>query len=176
MTRGLNQFLKGLKVENGDTFQKQVAEETIKKEFFVIMQEIDLEDGQIVEMENVVQLISDKLGIVGNKKKIVQILTQVLQSGEYLYIVNENGDIETSYGNVEIFQKQREKQMKEEATGMLQRFVYKVEQYATQLEHQKVKVTEFTLLQQFDNEELEKNAHWIDLAIDHVLEMREQQK
>jgi len=176
MTRGLNEFLNGLKFKDGETSQNTVAEEAIKRELFIVMNELDLENGQVVKMNKVVQLICDKLGIHGNKYKIAQIATQVFQDGKYLHKINADGNIEAAYGKAELLQKQRDNRIHKEAEDLLHVFIEKVEQYASQLEKKKVRVTEITLMNQFSEEELQKNRNWIDLAIGHVLEIKNQEK
>ena len=170
MANGFSEFLKGLRFEEGKTSQIEIAEEAVKKQLFIVINELNLENGQVVKMDNVVQLISDKLGIQGNKNKIAQIITKVLDSGEYLQRINKDGNIEAAYGTVVMLQKERENTMHREAEASLSIFVEKAKQYASQLDKKNVKVTEITLMNQFSEEELKKNGSWIDIAINHVLE------
>jgi len=176
MTRGLNGFLKGLKFEGGETSQIEVAEEAIKKELFIIMQELNLQNGQTVKMNNIVQLISNKLGINTNKMQIAQIVMKVFQTGNYTYKINDNGDVEASFSTADILQREYEKQVHEEAEAKLHQFIQQTEQYANQLEQQNVKVTELNLQGLFSQEEQERNSIWIDLAIDHVLQEQNQER
>lgn len=176
MARGLNKFFKGLRFEGGEASQKEVAEETIKKQLFIIMNELDLENGQTIEMNKIVKLISDKLGVQLNKNKIAQIVTQIFQNGEYKQKINEQGNVEIVLSTADILQKQRDDRIHEEAENMLHGFVEQVQEYVKKLEQQHVKVTEITLSNNFSPEEIEKNGTWIDLAIDHVLEKRNQEK
>ena len=176
MARGLNEFLKGLIVENGETSQIEIAEEAIKKQLFIIMREFDMENGQTVKLNEIVKMISDKLGIQRNKRKVAQIVMKIFQSGEYNYKINEKGNIEAVYSKADILQKQRDEEIHEEAENVLHEFIERTEQYAEQLSQQKVKVTEITLMKMFSEKELEKNHGWIDLAIDYVLEKQNQER
>lgn len=173
MARGMSEFLKALKIQGGEEAQIEVIEETIKKQLFIIMPELNMENGQTVSLSEIVKLISDKLDNQANKKQIAQVVTQVFQTGEYSYKIDDNGDIKASFSAAEILQKSYEDKVHEEAESRLHEFVQKVEQYAKELSQQKNKVTEYTLMKMFSEEELEKNKSWIDLAIDYVLKNQE---
>lgn len=174
MTRGFNEFLRGLRVKDGETSQVEVAEEAIKKQLFDILFELDMENGQEIEIDKVVQLISEKLGIQDNKNRIVQIITKVFEKGNSNYQINENGKIKAVFNRTYILQKEREKQLHQEAEVILKSFVPQVEMYVSYLEQQKISVNGINLRNQFSEEEREKNPIWIDLAIDRVLNKREQ--
>ena len=176
MARGLNEFLKGLKFESGETSQIEVAEEAIKKELFTILSELNLENGQTIKINKVVQLIANNLGINANKMQIEQIVTKVFSSGHYCYKINDNGDIEADFNTADILQKQHANQAREQAVTKLHEFVYKVEQFVGQLSQQKVPISVVNLQAMFSKEEQEQHPIWIDLAIDTVLGNLEQEK
>ena len=176
MARGLNDFLKGLKFEGGETSQIEVAEEAIKKELFIIMPELNLENGQTVKMSKVVELISDKLGINTNKMHIAQIVTKVFQTGNYYYQINDNGDVVAELGTADILQRQYESKVHEEAEEILHKFVQQAEDYAIRLTQQKMQVSAVSLQAMFSEEELQQNPIWIDLAISHVLDTQNQER
>ena len=176
MARGLNDFLKGLRFEGGETSQIEVAEEAIKKELFIIMPELNLENGQIVKMSKVVELISNKLGINTNKMQIAQIVTKVFQTGNYSYQINDNGDVVAKFNTADILQKEYEDKVHEEAEEILHKFVQQVEDYATKLTQQKMQVSAVSLQSMFSEEALQQNPIWIDLAISHVLDTQNQER
>ena len=176
MARGFNEFLKGLKIQGGEASQKEVAEEVIKKQLFIIMPDLNMENGQTVKLSEIVQMISNRLEEKANKKQIAQVVTQVFRSGEYRYKIDDNGNIEASFSTADILQKSYEDKVREEAAERLQEFVQKVEQYAKELSQQKIRVTEYTLMNKFSEEDLERNESWINLAIDYVLEKQNQER
>lgn len=176
MTRGFNEFLKGLKVDGGETSQIQVAEEAIKKELFIIMPKLNWQNGQTVKISKVVELISNKLGINTNKMQIAQIITKVFQTGNYTYKINDNGDVVANFSTADILQKEYEDKVHEEAEEILHKFVQQVEGYATKLTQQKMQVSAVSLQAMFSEEEQQKNPIWIDLAINHVLQEQNQER
>ena len=123
MARGHNEFLEGLKVEGGETSQIEIAEEAIKKELFKIIVDMDLENGQCVKMSRLVQLISENLGIAGNKKQIEQIITKLFQTDRYLHKINSDGDVVANYNKMYILQKQHEKNEREKAHQISRKFM-----------------------------------------------------
>lgn len=176
MARGISDFLKGLKVENGETSQIEVAEEAIRKELFIIMPELNLENGQTVKMSKVVGMISDKLGINSNKMQIAEIIIQAFQTGHYSYKIDDKGNIEACFSRADILQKQYENKMHEEAEEILHKFVQQANEYANELLRQKTPISVANLQAMFSEEELQQNHIWIDLAISHVLEKQNQER
>jgi len=176
MARGLNEFLKGLKIQGGDESQTEVAEEAIKKQLFIVMPELNMQNGQIVSLNSVVAQIAIRLENQISKKQIAQVVTHVFGTGEYNYKLNDKGNIVATYSSVVLSQNQRDEQLHEEANTILHEFIEKVENYAKQLSQQKIKVTEYTLMNLFAETELERNKTWIDLAINHVLKKQNQER
>ena len=176
MARGLNDFLKGLKFEGGETSQIEGAEDAIKKELFIIMPELNLKNGQTVKMNKVVELISNKLGINTNKMQIEQIVTKIFQKDYYLYKINDKGDVVAEFTTADILQKQYEDKVHEEAEEILHKFVQQAEDYATKLTQQNMQVSALSLQAMFSEGELQQNPIWIDLAISHVLDTQNQER
>lgn len=176
MTRGQNEFLKGLKFEDGKISQKEVAEEAIKKQLFRILNESKMQKGESKEIDEVVEQIANNLGLQANKEAIAQYIKQLFQSGEYQFDIDENGNIKANYSRLYMLQKQSDEIETKKVNEILQGFIQRVEMHVDKLEQQKAKITEVSVMHQFSEEELQKNGGWIDLAIDHVLEMREKQE
>lgn len=176
MTRGLNEFLKGLRIEGGEASQKEVAEEAIKKQLFRILDDLNLKKGETVDLDKTVEKIANSLGLQENKVQIAQYITKLFQSDEYQFDIDDNGNIRANYSRLYMIQKANDQRGREEAEGILYGFIQKVETYIKELEQQKVKITEVSVMHRFSEEELRKNGEWIDLAIDHVLEMRKKQE
>lgn len=171
-----NEFLNGLKYEEGETSQKQVAKEAIKNQLFKILRDSELKKGESRDLNETVGEIANSLGLQENKAQIAQYITELFQSGEYQFDIDENGNIRANYSRLYMIQKANDKRGREEAEEILHGFMIRVENYVKELEQQKVKITEISVMNKFSEEELKKNGGWIDLAIFHVLEMKNQEK
>ena len=176
MAKGYNEFLEGLKFEGGETSQIEVAEEAIKKHLFRMVNDLEMENGESIDINKIVELIADKLGLQAYKIQISKYITQLLQKGKYQFDIDDNGNIRANYSRLYMIQKDNDRRGREEANKILQGFVKRVEEYASQLEQKNIKVTESSLQNQFCEEELNKNANWIDIAIFSVMENRNQEK
>jgi len=168
-----NEFLNGLRYEQGETSQKQVAEDAIKRQLFKILDESKLQKDESKDLNEVAENILVRLGLKQNKAKIAQFIIQLLQSNRYQYNIDENGNIRANYSRLYMLQKEDERKSHEEAEKILQGFIQKVEEHVVQLEQQKARVTEISIMRHFDEEEIYQYRGWIDLAIEHVLQARE---
>lgn len=176
MAIGENEFLKGLKFKDGETSQKEVAKENIRKQLFKILMDSNLQKGESRDLYETAEEIANNLGMQQNKEKIAQYIIQLFQGDQYQYNIDESGNIKANYSRLYMIQKERDRKGHEEAEEILQGFIQKVERYAKEMEQKKVVITEASLMRQFEEKELQRNSVWIDLAIDHVLEAREQEK
>lgn len=176
MARGESKFIEGLKYDDGGTSQKEVAEEAIRIQLFRMINDLEMENGESVDINKMVESIADKLGLQAYKIRITQYITQILQSGRYQFDIDDNGNIRANYSRLFMIRKVMDQRNREEANKILQGFVQKVEEYARQLEDKNIKVTESTLQNKFTEEELNKDKNWIDIAIFATMEKREQEK
>ena len=172
MARGYNKFLEGIKFQDGEASQKEVAEEAIKKQLFNIITNAKLQKGESIDINETVRQIADNLGLQEHKTKVMQYIIALFKSGDYQYDLNEDGNIRANYSRIYMIQKECDQKGKEEADGILRGFIERVEDYVKKMEQQKAIITDASIMNQFSEEELQKNGEWIDLAIDHVLEAR----
>ena len=169
-------FLQKLRYEDGNASQRKVAEEAIERQLFVTINDLKLENGDVIDINEMTNLIANKLGIQQYKSQIRQYITELIQNGSYQVIIDDNGNIKANYSRLYIMRKIEEQRNREEANKILQGFVQKVEEYASYLEHKNIKVTERTLQSKFSEEELKMNGNWIDIAIFAVMENRNKEK
>lgn len=176
MNKARNEFLNELKYAEGETSQKKVAQEAIKRQLFCRLLDLNLKNGESTDLDETVEQIADSLGLQANKAQIVQYITQLLQSGNYQYGINSKGNIEAKYNRLYMLQEEAGEKSREEMHDILQEFVERTELYASELEQQNIKVTETNLRNKFSEREQEFKGNWITLAIDKVLEMQSQEK
>ena len=176
MERQRSGFLQELKYEDEIASQKKVAEEAITRQLFVTINDLKLENGDIIDINEMTNLIANKLGLQQYKSQIQRYITELIQNGSYEVIIDENGNIKANYSRLYMMKKAEEQRKCEEANRILQGFVDKVEEYASYLEHKNIKVTESTLQSKFSEEELKRNENWIDIAIFSVMENRNKEK
>lgn len=176
MNKARNEFLNELKYAEGETSQKKVAQEAIKRQLFCRLLDLNLKNGESTDLDETVEQIADSLGLQANKTQIVQYITQLLQSGNYQYGINSKGNIEAKYNRLYMLQEEAGEKSREEMHDILQEFVERTELYASELEQQNIKVTETNLRNKFSEREQEFKGNWITLAIDKVLEMQSQEK
>lgn len=176
MKKAQNEFLNGLKYAEGETSQKQVAKEAIKKQLFKILNDSKLQKGESRDIDQTAEQIANNLGLQENKARIIQYITYLFNSGNYEFDIDESGNIRANYSRIYMLQKAEDQRGKEDAEKILQGFVQKAKEYARQLEHKKTKVTLYTLENQFSKEELEKYGDWIKIAIFAVVEQKNQEK
>ena len=176
MTKEHNQFIKELSYKNSETSQKEVAEESIRNQLFKIIYEFEIANGNEVALDNVVELISDRLGMQLYKSNIEKYVSQVLESGKYKYSIDCNGNIKADFNKLDLLQKQYSDERNERAIRRLEYFVQRAEIYANELRQRKVKVTVENLKNQFTPEEQEKNRTWINLAITKILKDRNEER
>ena len=176
MNTAQNEFLNGLKYEEGETSQKQIAEEAIKKQLFRILHDSKMKKGESKDLNETVEQISNDLGLQENKVQIAQYITQLLQSGNYQFDIDDNGNIRANYSRLYILQETAAEKNREEVYEILQEFIQRTELYASELEKQNARVTETNLKNKFSPREQDLKGNWITLAIDHVLENRNQDR
>ena len=114
MNKVQNEFLNGLKYEEGETSQKEVAREAIRKQLFGILNDSQLKKGESRDLNETVEQIANDLGLQENKAQIAQYITQLLQSGHYQFDIDDNGNIRANYSRLYMLQEQSaEKNRKE---------------------------------------------------------------
>lgn len=176
MARGSNEFIKGIRFPNGDTSQKEVAKETIRKQLFRILNDSNMQKGESKDLNEMVDEIANNIGLQQYRIQIAQYITQLLQTDQYQYGIDENGNIKANYTRLYMIQKETDKKGREEADEILQGFIQRVEKYAKELEKNEVKVTDASLIKQFDEIEIKKDNVWIESAIEYVLETRNEER
>lgn len=176
MNEARNEFLNGLKVEEGETSQIEVAEEAIKKQLFGILIDIDLKNGETIELSKIVDKIADSLGLQTNKPKIFQCLAKTLKDGSYQFDIDDNGNVKANYNRLYSLQELSTESEKRQSNYIYQQFIEKAKLYASELQEQDIKVTQGNLMSKFSTTEQEFHSNWISLAIDKVLEMQELEK
>ena len=176
MNEARNEFLNGLKVEEGETSQIEVAEEAIKKQLFSILIDIDLKNGETVELSKIVDKIADSLGLQTNKSKIFQHLAKTLKDGSYQFDIDDNGNVKANYNRLYSLQELSTESEKRQSNQIYQQFIEKAKLYASELQEQDIKVTQENLRNKFSTREQEFQSNWISLAIDRVLEMQDLEK
>lgn len=176
MNKPKNEFLNGLKYGEGETSQKEVAQEAIKKQLFSMLIDSNLKNGEAISLNGTVEQIANNLGLQAEKNQIAQYVTQLFKSGNYQFDIDDNGNIRANYSRLYMLQEESAEEERKKVNGILQEFIQRAEEYASQLSQQKVKVTEITLMNQFSEKELDQNSGLIDLAIAHVLETQNLEK
>ena len=176
MNKAQNGFLNGLKYVEGETSQKQVAKEAITKQLFKILEDSKLQKGESKDINHIAEQIANNLGLQENKARIIQYITQIFNSGNYEFDIDESGNIRANYSRIYMIQKAADQKGREEANEILQHFKQRTEEYAKQLEERKIKVSEYTLQNNFSEEEHQMYAEWIGIAIFAVVEEQNQEK
>lgn len=100
MNKPQNEFLNGLKYEEGETSQRKIAEEAIRKQLFSMLLELHLKNGESTNFDEIVEQIANNLGLQANKAQIAQYVTKVLQSGNYQFDIGDNGNIRANYSRL----------------------------------------------------------------------------
>jgi len=154
--------------------QKQTAEILIKEQLFKIVNEFDLENGYTLKLNEMVEIISNRLGLQKNKEHIAQYIKQILHTGKYKVSINDEDIIEVILNEQERRTKEYQDEQNKKAKLELAKFVKLAETYSNQLECQNLKINKENIKKQFNQEQREKDYLWIDLAIDKVLREREQ--
>lgn len=176
MKRSQNEFLKGLKNEDGKTSQKQIAQEAIRKQLFHRLNALDLKNGETTNLNNMAEQIADDLGLQTEINQITQYLMTLFKSGNYQFDLDDKGDIRANYSRLHILQEKEAEQSRAEVKAILQSYVDRTLAYASELESQNIRVTAVNLKHKFSLREQEFQNNWITLAIDKVLAMQNLEK
>lgn len=176
MNKARNELLNELKYVEGETSQKKVAEEAIKRQLFCRLRNLHLENGESTDLDEAVEQIADSLGLQAYKEQIAQYITQLLQSGNYQYGIDTKGNIEAKYSRLYMLQEEAGEKARKEMHDIFQGFVERTELYASELKQQNIKVTETNLRNKFSKREQEQENICITLAVEKVLEMQSQEK
>lgn len=176
MNKPQNEFLNGLKYVEGETSQRKVAEEAIKKQLFSMLIDLNLKNGEATDLNEMVEQIANNLGLQAEKNQIAQYVTKVLRTGNYQFDIDDNGNIRANYSRLYLLQEISAEKERKEVNGILQGFIEKTKLYASELEQQNVRVTATNLRNKFSSREQEFKNNWIAIAIDKVLEMQSLEK
>jgi len=174
MTTEEKSFRNRLICRNAIQGQKETAETLIREQLFKICFEKDLENGNTIPLKEMVEVISNRLGLPKSKKQISEHVKQVLQSGKYKVKINEEDIIVADLNEMDKRAKKYQDDKNREANETFAKFVELVETHISQLEEQKIKITEQNITKQFSEEQRQRDYLWIDLAIGKVLRERNQ--
>ena len=100
MNKPQNEFLNGLKYVEGETSQRKVAEEAIKKQLFSMLIDLNLKNGEATDLNEMVEQIANNLGLQAEKNQIAQYVTKVLRTGNYQFDIDDNGNIRANYSRL----------------------------------------------------------------------------
>lgn len=175
MPKKQQEFAKGLKYESAQEVQDKIAKEAIRRELFKNIFNFDVENGNKLELNHVVDLIGLELGIESDKEKLKTYVEETIQSGKYKYKIKE-GYIISDFDKVSQAQKERSDKEYKLAKETLQSFIQRVETFASDLSHKRISITEESLKSQFDEEEIEDNKIWINLAVTKFLSSQNQER
>lgn len=106
MNEARNEFLNELRYNKSETSQKEVVEEAIRKQLFSKLLELHLKNGESANFNEIVEQIANNLGLQKNKIKVAQYVIKVLQSGNYQFDIDDNGNIRASYSRLYQLQEQ----------------------------------------------------------------------
>lgn len=176
MFKGNLQFLNGLISEKGKTDQIQLAQESIRKQLFRRIDEINPQNGESINLVEIVDYIANNLGLQMYRQQIAQYIKELLSGENYEFGIDEKGNIIAKYSRLFRIQRETDKEAHKKASNTLQMFVDRVNTYAKELEEQKVKVTADSLKSKFTFREQEVDKINIMLAIEKVLKMQELEK
>lgn len=168
-------FKEGLNCPEATKAQKEIAMETIRSEIFRAIGSTDLENTKGgLKIEEIVRTVGDKYNIE-DTSEILEMMTGDLNSGEYLYKVDEDGDLVSNYSRSDILQKRFHDRKNGEANEILDNFVKKAQKIYDKLPEGKRDEIE-AIRAEFSDYDWERNISWIDLAVrkvwGHHLEIR----
>ena len=176
MFKGNQEFLKGLRYGNSEESQIKLAQESIRKQLFKRIGEINPQNGESINLGKTVDYIANNLGLQMYKQQITQYITELFSGESYEFGIDEKGNIIAKYSRLFRIQREADKEAHKRASDTLQMFVDRVNTYAKELEEQKVKVTADSLKSKFTFREQEVDKINIMLAIEKVLKMQELEK
>ena len=172
-----SEFRRGLQNLDGETAQRKIAGEFITNKLFAILCKLDLDNGDTVGLDKITAEIAEQFGLQSYKEQIAQCIIETLQRKEYQYTVDpKRRIIRANYDRLYQLQRASDKDGRKKAEAKLKKFVEKAEEYAKKLESEHIEVTEYTLLDQFAQEDLEHNRSWIEIAIYSVVDSRNQER
>lgn len=155
-------FKKELNCPEATKTQQQVAMEIIRSEIFR-----GLEDNKIgSEFKELVQSVGEKYNIE-DTSEILEMMIGLLNSGEYLYKVDENGYLVSNYSKHDILQKQFQDGKNKEADEKLQSYVERAKDIFNNLS-EKERYNEKAIEKGFGQYDWEKEHLWIELAVEKV--------
>ena len=169
------EFASRLKCADSQRDQEAIAKETMRKQLFKIISKSDIENGKKLELNSATDLIALELGAEIDREKIRNYIAETLQSGEYIYKIDD-GYIVPNLNGLAKAQKRYNDRGSQEAEEKLKSFVERVETFANNLSIKKIGITEQNLKNQFTQRELESSKIWIDLAVRQFLASKNQER
>lgn len=157
-----NSFREELNCPEATKVQEKVAKETIKSEIF--RQLADHKVGS--KLEELVKEIANKYSIEDNSH-ILEMIVEELNSGRYLYKVNEEGYLISNYSKHDIFQKQFHDRKNKEANEKLQSYIEKAKDIFNNLPEEE-RFNERAIEAGFGQYDWETEHLWIELAVAKV--------
>ncbi len=104
MYRAKNKFLNELKCGESKNSQKQIAEDAIRGQFFYMLNELNLKNGDAVSLDEMCEQTGNSLGV--ETSQITQLITRVFQEREYQYYIDDKGNIVANYDRLYTSQQQ----------------------------------------------------------------------
>lgn len=127
---------------------------------------------QATKLEDLVRIIAEKYNI-SDCSGILEMMEKLLNSGRYLFKLDESGKIVSNYAKSDMIQKKYHDTQNKEATEKLQVFAEKVQSIFEILPDEK-KYNIEAIRGEFSETDIERNSIWIDLAIEKVLRFHQE--
>lgn len=155
--------------------QEKVAMERIRSEIFRKIVNLDLKNNEIgPKFEELVKAVGDKYNIA-DTSEILGMMIELLNSGGYLYKINEEGCLVTNYSRSDMLQKQYHDRKNKEASETFQRFVDEAQAIYERLpDKKKFNAREIKKEFNYDIADKKESSIWIDLAIEKVLKLHQE--
>lgn len=157
-----NSFKEELGCPEATKKQQEIAMEAIQSRIFR-----ELEYDKIgSKLEELVKAIGSEYKVT-DISRILETMTELLNSGSYLYKVDEEGYLISNYSKQDILQKQFQDRKNKEANEKLQSYVEKANSIFNNLS-EKERYDEKAIESGFGQYDWKKEHLWIELAVEKV--------
>lgn len=173
----MNDFKVGLISRISPQKQEEIAMREAKTGFFRILNSSNVENENALNLNQTFEKVFSAYGIKDRsmRAKIRNHLKNLLQSGNYLYKLDEKGQsIVSNYDKNALRQKEYQERENKKANEILQSYVEKIQDIFENLpdERKNNKKEIEAMLGEYDEEQ---EQIWIDLAIEKVLKNNSQE-
>lgn len=168
-------FSESLSCPEATKAQEEFAIKRMRSEIFREIENLDLKNDEIgPKFEDLVKSVGHKYKIA-DTSEILEMMIELLNSGEYLYKVNKEGYLISNYSRSDIIQKQYQDTENKEATEKLQEFVDEAQSIYERLpDEKKFNSREIKKEFNYDIADGKELGIWIDLAIEKVLRLHQE--